>query len=264
MNFNEKVVLISGATGGMGEELAKQLSKEGCKLALFARREEKLRELSDKIKTISSKTECIYMKCDVKKREDVKQVVEFTRNKFGKIDVAILTAGVLVPNPIETFDSSIILDSMETNFFSNIYFIENLLPIMKPQKSGIIAVTSTLPDKRGVPGWGAYGASKAAVSWLMESLRTEAKRKYNISFITIKPGSVLTPMIKSYHRHGAITAETAAETIIKGIKKEKKIIQFPFYQVLPTRFTDLLPPIIYDNGPAEQQRGDGYPVVEEK
>jgi hypothetical protein len=71
-------------------------------------------------------------------------------------------------------------------------------------------------------------------------------------------------MIEDYHRPGAITAEKAAKTIINGIKKEKKIIQFPFYQVLPTRFTDLLPPVIYDSGIAELQRGDGYPVVEEK
>ncbi len=262
MNFAGKVVLISGATGGMGEEIAKQLAKEGCKLALFARREDRLEELSNKITTKT--TECIYRRCDVKNKEDIKEAVALTHKKFGRIDVAILAAGVLVPNPIETFDSNIIKDSIEINFLGNVYFIDYILPIMKSQKSGFIAVTSTLPDKRGVPGWGAYGASKAAVSWFVESLRTEAKRKYNISFITIKPGSVLTPMIENYHRHGATTAEKAADFIIKGIKKEKKIIQFPFCQVLTTRFTDLLPPIIYDNGLAEQQRGDGYPVVEEK
>ena len=264
MKFGDKIVLISGATGGMGEEIAKQLSREGCKLTLFARREEKLRELSDKIKTISDKTECIYKKCDVKKREDVKQAVEFVRNKFGRIDVAILMAGILVPNPIETFDSSIIIDSMETNFFSNLYFIEHLLPIMKSQKSGTIAVTSTLPDKRGVPGWGAYGASKAAVSWLIESLRAEAKQKYNINFITIKPGSVQTPMIENYYRKGAVHPKKAAEIIIKGIKKEKKIIQFPLSQVLDIRATDMFPVIVYDSLPIELRKGEDYPVVEDK
>jgi len=262
MNFAGKVVLISGATGGMGEEVAKQLAKEGCKLALFARREDKLKELSEKITTKT--TECIYKRCDVKNKEDIKEAVTFTHKNFGRIDVAILTAGVLVPNPIETFDGDIIKESIETNFLSSVYFVESLLPIMKSQKSGFVAVTSTLPDRRGVPGWGAYGASKAAVSWFMESLRTEAKRKYNINFITIKPGSVLTPMIANYHRRGAITAERAAEYIIDGIKKEKKIIQFPFIQALATRFVDLFPPFVYDGSPAERQRGDGYPVVKEK
>jgi len=262
MDFKEKVVVISGATGGMGEEIAKQLSKEKCKLALFARREEKLKELSNGI--IGGKTECIYKKCDAKNREDVKEAVEFTRNKFGRIDVAILTAGILIPNPIETFDSSIIRNSMEINFFGNVYFIEHLLPIMKSQKSGTIAVASTLPDKRGIPGWGAYGASKAAVSLLMESLRAEAKQKYNINFITIKPGSVETPMIENYYRPGAIQSKKAASIIIQGIKKEKKIIQFPLAQVLMTKVGELFPASAYDSIPIDMQKGEGYPVVEDK
>jgi len=112
MDFIGKVVLISGATGGIGEQLAKQLSKEGVKLALFARREEKLKKIADEIK--KNKTECIYKKCDVKKVNDIKEAVEFTMKKFGGIDVALLTAGVLVPNPIQTFNSSIIKSSLVT------------------------------------------------------------------------------------------------------------------------------------------------------
>jgi NADP-dependent 3-hydroxy acid dehydrogenase YdfG len=262
MDFKDKVVLISGATGGMGEEIVKQLSNKGCKLALFARRENKLKKISDKF--LNEKTQCIYKKCDVTNYNDVKDAVDFTVKKFGKIDVAILTAGILVPIPIETFDSKIIKESMEVNFLGYVYFIEHLLHVMKKQKSGTIAATSTLPDKRGVPGWGSYGASKAAISWLMESLRSEGKQKYNINFITIKPGSVLTPMIKGFHRKGAITSEKAAIRIINGIKNEKRVIQFPFYQVFPTRFSDLFPPIVYDGQDIEMLKGDGYPTVKEK
>lgn len=262
MDFNGKTVLISGATGGMGEEITKLLSKEKCKLALFARREEKLKEISQSIN--KNKTECIYKKCDVKNIEDVKQAVKFTHKKFRKIDVAILTAGILIPNPIETFDSSIIKSSIEINFLGSVYFIEQLLPIMKSQKSGVIAVMSTLPDRRGLPGWGAYGASKAAVSWLMESLRAEAKQKYNIKMMTIKSGSVKTPMIEDYERQGAISAEKAAEIIIKGLKKEKKVIQFPIYQVIPTRITDLFPAFAYDLQPIKTLKGEGYPETDEE
>lgn len=262
MDLKGKVILISGATGGMGEEIAKQLSKEGCKLALFARREEKLKKISDEIS--SDKTVCIYKKCDVKNKKDVEEAVKFTHEKFGRIDIAILNAGVLIPNPIETLDSNIITNSMEINFFGTVYFLESLFPIMKTQESSIIAATSTLPDKRGIAGWGAYGASKAAISWLMESLRAEAKQKYNIEIITIKPGSVETPMIANYHRPGSISPELAASIIIKGIKKGKKVIQFPFAQVLMTRIGDLLPPSAYDAIPVDLRKGDGYPVVKEK
>ena len=262
MNFKGKVILISGATGGMGNALAQQLAKEECKLALFARREEKLRRTSEEI--TNKNTECIYKKCDVKNKQDVREAVEFTYKKFGRIDVAILSAGILVPNPIETFDSEIIKNSLEINFLGDMYFIEYLLPIMKDQRKGTIAAVSTLPDKRGVPGWGAYGGSKAALSWVMESLRAEAKQKYNINIITIKPGSVETPMIDEYHRAGAVKSEKAAEYILNGIKKGKKVIQFPLSQVLMVRMTDLFPVFAYDLIPVDVQKGDGYPKVEDK
>ena len=261
MEFTEKVVLISGATGGMGAEIANQLSNKGAKLALFARREDKLAEISGRL---GKNCDCVYQKCDVKNQDDVVRAVEFTNNSFGKIDCAILTAGVLVPNPIQRFDSKIIKDSMEINFMGNVYFIERLLQIMKKQKSGTIAATSTLPDRRGVPGWGAYGASKAALSWLMESLRSEAKQRYNINVITIKPGSVLTPMLEGYKRRGAITAEKAARIIIDGIMKERKVIQFPFSQVALVRMTDAFPVNAYDNFDIDEQKGEGYPVVDEE
>lgn len=262
MYYNDKVILISGATGGMGEEIAKKLSKQNCKLALFARREEKLKELSEIVK--NSGSECIYKKCDVKNPDDIKKAVEYTMEKYKKIDIVILAAGILVPNPIQTLDAKIIKDSIDINFMGMIYFIEQLLPIMKKQKQGVIAVTSTLPDRRGVPGWGAYGASKAALSWLVESLRAEAKQRYNINFITIKPGSVETPMIADYHRQGAVSAEKAADFMLKGISKGKKVIQFPLGQVLSIRIQDHFPPFAYDLMPIEQAKGPGYPKVDEK
>ena len=261
MDFKGKAVLITGASGGMGKAVALRLAQEKCKLALFARREEKLKEI---VKNIGNKTECIYKKCDVTNKKDIKEAVESTYKKFGRIDLAILSAGILLPNPIETFDSSIIKNTLDINFLGNVYFIEELFPIMKSQKSGTIAAVSTLPDRRGVPGWGAYGASKAALSWLMESLRAEAKQKYNINFITIKPGSVETPMIKDYHRVGATSPEKAAEYIVNGIKRNKKVIQFPFVQVFVTRATDLFPNVVYDKLPIDMQKGAGYPEPKEK
>ncbi len=261
MEFKDKVVLLTGATGGMGVELAKQLSKEGSHLAIFARRESKLKEISDQLS--KENTKCIYRKCDVKELDDIKNAVKYTIETYGRIDVALLNAGILVPNPIQTFNSKIIKDSIDINFMGNVYFIEEILLVMKKQKSGIIAATSTLPDRRGVPGWGAYGASKSALSWLVESLRAEAKKRYNINFITIKPGSVLTPMIEGYNRHGAISADEAAKYIIAGIKKGKKVIQFPFNQVALIRLLDKAPPNIYDTFDVEDMKGDGYPEVKE-
>ena len=254
--------MISGATGGIGEEVAKQLSNEDCSIALLARREGKLKKISEDIN--KKKAKCIYKKCDVQNKKDINEAVKFMNDKFGKIDLAILNAGVLIANPIETMDSSIIVKTMEINFFGNVYFFESLFPYMKKQKSSTIAVTSTLPDKRGIAGWGAYGASKAALSLLIESFRAEAKQKYNINFITIKPGSVKTPMIADYHRPGAISPERAASIILNGIKKGKKVIEFPFSQVIMTKIGELFPVSAYDAVPVDMQKGGGYPEVEEK
>lgn len=262
MDFHEKVVLITGATGGIGAALVQRLIPEQCKFILVARRENELKTLAHDIHQHHG--ECIFKPCDVKQKQDVGDTIAFATQHYGPIDVAILTAGVLIPNPIETFDSMIIKNSIEINFMGTVYFIEQLLPLMKQQKSGTIAAVSTLPDKRGVPGWGAYGSSKAAVSWLMESLRVEAKQNYNINMITIKPGSVQTPMIKDFPRRGAVPPEKAAEYIIRGIQKEKKVIQFPFFQVLTIRLTDLFPVFAYDKIPVDLQKGEGYPESKEK
>jgi short-subunit dehydrogenase len=262
MDFKNKVVLISGATGGMGEEIAKLLSKEGCHLALFARREEKLAEISKKLS--EHKTQCVYKKCDVKNKDDIRDAVAFTYTQYERIDIVILIAGILVPNPVQRFDSSLIKETMDVNFMSDIYFLEYLLPIMKKQRSGIIAAVSTLPDKRGVAGWGAYGASKAALSLFMESLRAEIQQRYGISIITIKPGSVETPMIEGKHRPGALQPEDAAKIIINGIRKRKKVIEFPLMQVLLTKMENLLPVWMYDKIPIHMQKAEGYPTVEEE
>jgi len=262
MDLKGKVVLISGASGGMGEAIAKQLAREGCNLSLFARREEKLKKIKEGIS--KNKIKCIYKKCDVTNKKDVEDAVKYTYKEFKRIDIAFLNAGVLIPNPIETMDSTIIINTMKINFFGDVYFLESLFPIMKKQESAIIVATSTLPDKRGIAGWGAYGASKAAISLLMESLRAEAKQKYNIEIITVKPGSVQTPMIENYHRPGSISPETAADIILKGVKKGKKIIQFPLSQVLMTRIGELFPPSAYDAVPVHMQKGEDYPIVEEK
>jgi NADP-dependent 3-hydroxy acid dehydrogenase YdfG len=256
-DLTNKVVLITGATGGIGEALAYALATEHAKLALTARREDNLKTTTNIIKTTGA--DCIYIPGDASKKQDVQHIVTTTNNHYGHIDIAILTAGILEPNPIETFNSDIILKTMDINFKGNLYYIDTLLPIMKKQKNGTIAAVSTLPDKRGVPGWGAYGASKAALSWLLESLRGEAKIKYNINIVTIKPGSVQTPMITDFPRYNAIPATRAAKIIIHGLKHHKKVIEFPFTQVVTVKLVNQFPPTALDHLPMDKTKGEGYP-----
>ena len=242
-SFKDKVVIITGATGGIGKELVKLLAKQECRLAIFARRENKLKKISEEL--IKNGTQCIFSRCDVANKEEVKKSVEFVYKTYGHIDLAILTAGVLTSNPLNDFNSDIIKKTMEINYYGSIYFIEFLLPILKSQKKGIIAAVSTLTDKRGHPNWSSYQASKAALTITLECLRIEAK-KHNIQLITIKPGSVKTPMVNNEIPPGGIEASKAAAIILKGIKNGKKRIEFPLIQSITTKIVDLLPGDIYD------------------
>ena len=262
MKYEGKVILISGASSGIGRSIVLNLSKNKCKLAIFARREKRLKKISKEVKKNGS--EIIYKKCDVTDKKQVKQAIDYTMNKYGRIDIAFLNAGVLIPNPIQAFSSQPVIKSIHVNYFAKVYFIEFLLKIMKNQKKSTIAVTSTLPDARGLPGWSSYGGSKSAVSWLVESLRAEAKQKYNIKFITIKPGAVETEMIEGYSRQGSISSDKAAKIILKGVRKQKSVIQFPIFQVVPQRLSDIFPPFAYDRQSIEILKGRDYPESEEE
>ena len=194
MEFKDKVVLISGATGGMGREIAKLLAEEGCHLALLARNENKLKALVDELK--SEKTDCLSIKCDVKNKNEIKNAVESTKKRFGRIDIAILTAGVLIPNPVEDFKSSIIKDSIDINFMANIYFLEYLLPIMKKQKYGrIINMSSSAGRSVSTLGGAHYTASKAAVLGFTRHLAKEVA-EYGITANAICPGLIDTEMVR--------------------------------------------------------------------
>ena len=157
-----KVILVSGATGGIGSELVKQLSSKNCKLSIIGRNEKSLEKICSDVK--KNGLDCIYQICDITDKKNVENVVKKTFEHYGRIDIAILSTGMIKPNPIETFNSEIIIKTVEVNFFGDLYFLENLLPIMMKQKKGTIAVVSTLPDKRGAPGWGAYGSSRMCIS----------------------------------------------------------------------------------------------------
>jgi NADP-dependent 3-hydroxy acid dehydrogenase YdfG len=257
MDFKNKVILVSGATGGIGQEAVRQLSSHNCKLSIFGRKQAVLEEICKN--PIEKGSECIYHICDVTDKEQVERGVKSTYEHYGRIDLAIHTAGIISPNPIETFNSEIIIKHFVVNFFGALYFIEFILPIMMKQRSGTIAAVSTLPDKRGAPGWGAYGASKAALSNILESLRAEAKLKFDIDVITIKPGAVETRMTEGYKRPGKVTVEHAVKLILRGIQKGRKVIEFPFVQVFPTKVRDMLPYWAYDMFPMDFLQGDDYP-----
>lgn len=234
MEFENKVVLITGASSGIGRELAIQLSKMNVKLAFVARRKNLLDDL------VNENT--IAIKCDVSKKDEVESAYKQIIDKFGRIDIAILNAGYSVRMKVEDYNSEYAEQIFRANIFGIIYWVEQLIPDMMKRKEGMIVGVSSLADSKGYSKSGFYSASKAAATIYLEGLSSDL-RKYNIKVLTVRPGFVKTPMTdkNEFDMPFIMSPEKAVKIIINGIEKEKRMIQFPWQLVLATRLSKLIP-----------------------
>lgn len=239
MNFENKVILLTGASSGIGRELAVQLSKMNVKLALVARRENLLTDLA--------KENVIEVKCDVSKKVQVASAYNQIIEKFGKIDIAILNAGYSVRMKVEDYNSEFAEQIFGTNVFGIIYWVEQLIPEMIKRKDGMIVGISSLADSKGYSKSGFYSASKAAATIYLEGLRSEL-RKYNVNVLTVRPGFVKTPMTdkNEFDMPLIMTPQKAVNIIIDGIEKEKRMIQFPWQLVWATRLVRFVPNWLFE------------------
>jgi len=258
MNLSNKNILITGASSGIGYELAKQFAHENCNLILLARRKEILDSLSQELRT--NKNTILTYQCDIRNEQEVQNIFSDIRSKIDLIDIAILNSGIGHNITVENFDSKFADETFQVNVLGMIYCIEELLKDFLPKKNGIIVGISSIADVRGFPRSGIYCASKAAVSTMLESFRVELI-PYNIKVITVRPGWVTTPMIKKndFKMPFLMEAERAARIIKNGIKKEKKIIEFPVGTVFGGKLLKILPNFIFDYLAAK-----GLPKAESK
>lgn len=239
MNFNNKIILLTGASTGIGRELANQLSKQNVKLVLVARRVNLVEDLVCE--------NIISIKCDVSKKEEVISAYNQVIEKFGKIDVAILNAGYADRMTVEDYNSELAETIFGANVFGIIYWTEQLIPDFIKRKDGMIVGVSSLADNKGYSKSGFYSASKAAATIYLEGLSAEL-RNYNVRVLTVRPGFVKTPMTDKNEFDMPFIMETpkAAKIILDGIKKEKRMIQFPWQLVFLTRFLPFIPNWIFE------------------
>ena len=246
MDFANKTILLTGASSGIGKEIAKKLALLDCTLILTARRADSIKEFLDQMS--NKRAEIHVFKCDVSDKEQVAQTMKDISAAGNIIDTAILNAGVGHLVTVEEFNSQAAEESFGVNTMGIIYWVEQLLPGFIERRNGIIAGVSSLADNRGFAGSEFYCASKAAATIFLEGLRLQLK-KYGVKVLTIKPGFVKTPMTdKNGHPMPFLmSAEKAAGIILEGIEKEKRIIQFPFITAALTRLVGMLPAGLYDS-----------------
>lgn len=196
MAIKNKVVVITGASSGIGEATAKLLAQKGAKLVLGARREDKLKTIVEEIK--KSGGEAIYAVTNVTNIEDNKNLVNKAKVQYGSIDVIFLNAGLMPNSPLSKLKSDEWHDMVDVNIKGVLNGIEAALPEFIKQQSGHVITTSSVAGLKAYPGGAVYGATKWAVRDLMEVLRMEsAKEKNNIRTATIYPAAIKTELLST-------------------------------------------------------------------
>ncbi len=240
----KQTVFITGASSGIGHALARELAPKGYALALAARRQDLLDDLCAEVRQLGG--EAIPLICDVGDQEQVKQAIAKTIEHFGRIDLAILSAGIGGTTKATEFKADGLQRLVRTNLFGVAYCLEELLPILQRQNGGTIAAISSLAGDRGMPGSAGYCASKAALSTLFDGLRPELKTQ-NIKLVTIEPGYVLTPMTESFGKMPFLMmADEAARLILRRIERGDRVIRFPFLPSVFMKLVRILPVSLFD------------------
>lgn len=239
-----KVAFITGASSGIGYELALELARQGYVLALTARRETLLDELAEKVKSIG--TDALSITCDVSDQQQVRKAIEETIVHFKRIDLAILSAGISEPTVAEDFSAADFEKLVRTNLLGVSYCLEELVQIMVRQRNGVIAAISSLAADRGVPGSAGYCATKAALSSLFEGMRVDLKR-FGVGLVTIEPGYVRTPMTAGFGNMPLVMeADASARLILRRIESGDRVIRFPLPASILMKLMRVLPVTLFD------------------
>lgn len=195
-NIENKVVLITGASSGIGQSTAELLAKKGAKIVLAARRESRLKELADKINKAGG--QAIYQVTDVTNPEDSKKLVQYAKEKFGKVDAIFLNAGIMPSSPLSALHVEEWESMVDINLKGVLNGLAAVLPEFTAQKSGHVITTSSVAGLKAYPNGGVYGATKWAVRELMEVLRMEsAQEGTNIRTATIYPAAINTELLNT-------------------------------------------------------------------
>ena len=160
MGIKDKVVIITGASSGIGESTAKLLASKGAKLVLGARREEKLKEIVEDIKQNGG--EAVYKVTDVVNPNDNEALVKEAKNTFGRVDVIFLNAGLMPNSPLSALKVNDWNDMIDINIKGVLNGVAAILPTFIEQKSGHIITTSSVAGLKSYPGGAVYGATKWA------------------------------------------------------------------------------------------------------
>ena len=250
MYFDNRVVLVTGAANGMGRALCHKIGREGGHVGMIDRDAANLGTLYAELKQANAT--CFAVVADVGDRDQYRAAIKRIIEALGPIDILIAAAGICDIINFDDLQIPKLEHILRVNFLGVVYAIDSVLPEMLQRGEGRIVVLVSLTSFVPLPFENAYSASKAAVTAYLQSLRPPLWRR-GIQVVSVYPGFVRTALLQSLVERtngrmplGSISAETAAERIVSGIRRNRRVIAFPRRTVWPVYLMRLLPAAIQD------------------
>ena len=246
MFWNEKVVLLTGASSGIGEGIALAIAKQGAILGLLARREDMLNDLATRCEAAGGKARIFA--CDVTDSEAVHVAAEKLRNEFGRIDILICNAGISGNDPeTRSYNPAGVGHVIDINLMGSVNAIHAVVPQMLERRSGQLVAISSLAGIRGLPKSAAYSASKAAMTAFFESVRLDVQDR-GVAVTIIQPGFIKTPLTagRTHRMPYLMELDDAIPLFLRAIERRKKFASFPWQLASIVRAGKIFPAWLYD------------------
>lgn len=251
MKLQGKVAVVTGASMGIGEAIAKLFLDEGAKVVLCSRDLERTEAARQRI---GGGDNAISVACDVSKRDQIDALVQAALTRFGRIDIWVNNAGFGLNDALATLDIAQLRQLFDTNFFGAVECMQAVIPVMRKQKSGDIVNISSVSGHVGTPYASAYSASKFALNAAGFASRLELKR-HNINVLTVCPGYIATDFAKNMQKGPkaqrvgasvkyAVGADVAARATLHGVIKRKRQIVVPWYYWIVIKAYENFPALI--------------------
>ncbi len=227
--LTDSVAVITGASSGIGRATALALARAGARVALAARRRERLEEVAAEVSAMGG--QALVLPTDVTRQEQVERLVAATVERWGRLDWVIASAGLYVRCPVTQLSPAEVERSMAVNFYGPLYLVLASLPHLLRQGRGHIFLVTSLDGKKGLPPDGPYVAAKFALSGLGEVMRQEL-RDTGVHVTILFPGRVDTPMIEDLQVpwiSAKVPPEAVARAILRAIRRPRPEIVVPPY-----------------------------------
>ncbi|KFN01011.1 SDR family oxidoreductase [Bacillus clarus] len=246
--LQEKVIVITGASSGIGEQVAMQVAKQGAIPVLMARTEEKLRALAETIKTTYN-TPCYYYVLDVREETKVEAVFFKVLQDMGRIDILVNNAGFGIFKTFEEASMAEVKDMFQVNVFGLVACTKVVLPHMVERNEGQIINIASLAGKIATPKSSAYAATKHAVLGFTNSLRMELSST-NVYVTAINPGPIDTNFFEIADQSGTYVKSMGrymlkptyvAEQIVKAMQTKKREVNLPKWMGIGPKLYALFP-----------------------